>query len=259
MLLFFGPFVLDRVVIHAGLYFENKQFLGNYSTHYTISFYKNYSELYSNASDFVNAYETPKQPVYLTWDVMMKNGFFLAVMALGVQLIQNILWQNHFFLAIREGIRCKGSLQGLIYQKSLRLTLYSMNDDEFSGKILNHMSLDAYHMYFLFYLGNCAWTVPVQVAVTIYFLYRQLGVAAIIGAIFLILILPMQVAVGGVMSKFQKKAMQFTDKRIKQCNELLQSIKLLKLYAWELVFRDNLNATRNKVSNISIFFIFLHI
>ncbi|CAD5112740.1 DgyrCDS1959 [Dimorphilus gyrociliatus] len=94
-------------------------------------------------------------------------------------------------------------------------------------------------------MGNFLWTIPFQVITAIFLLYCQLGVSAIIGAIALILILPLQVALASLLSRFQKRAMEFTDKRIKQCNELLQSIKLLKLYAWELVFRDRVEKTRN--------------
>ena len=35
------------------------------------------------------------------------------------------------------------------------------------------------------------------------------------------------------------------DKRIKKCNEVLQSMKLIKLYAWEDIFRRSILATRS--------------
>ncbi len=34
------------------------------------------------------------------------------------------------------------------------------------------------------------------------------------------------------------------DRRIKQCNEVLQSMKLIKLYAWERIFCASIRATR---------------
>ena len=37
-----------------------------------------------------------------------------------------------------------------------------------------------------------------------------------------------------------------SDERLKKCNEVLQSIKLLKLYAWESIFRKSIERTRHR-------------
>ena len=37
-----------------------------------------------------------------------------------------------------------------------------------------------------------------------------------------------------------------SDERLKRCSELFQSIKLLKLYAWEHLFCDNVEVVRRK-------------
>ena len=36
------------------------------------------------------------------------------------------------------------------------------------------------------------------------------------------------------------------DERLKKCNETLQNMKLLKLYAWEGVFQRSIEATRRR-------------
>lgn len=246
------------MVLHVSVYTANKKFLGNYSDSIPIAYDRKYSEFYDNITDFLKDHKPTMSPIYPTWQELLRNGFFLAVCGFGLQLLQNILWQNSFFYSVREGIRCKTSLQALIYKKSLCLTLFSMNDEMFAGRVLNHMSLDTHHMYMLFYMFNFTWTIPIQVGTTIFLLYCQLGVSAIIGAIALILILPIQIALASLLSRFQKRAMEFTDKRIKQCNELFQSIKLLKLYAWELVFRDKMEKTRNMVNKLLFLNYYIH-
>lgn len=44
--------------------------------------------------------------------------------------------------------------------------------------------------------------------------------------------------------------MQYKDERIKLMNEILNGIKVLKLYAWETSFRDKVLAIRQKELNV---------
>lgn len=39
---------------------------------------------------------------------------------------------------------------------------------------------------------------------------------------------------------------EYSSERLKKTNELLRGIKLLKLYAWEHIFRDSVDETRQK-------------
>ncbi|MEQ2206624.1 hypothetical protein XENOCAPTIV_000747, partial [Xenoophorus captivus] len=39
---------------------------------------------------------------------------------------------------------------------------------------------------------------------------------------------------------------EYSSERLKKTNELLRGIKLLKLYAWEHIFRDSVEETRGK-------------
>lgn len=48
----------------------------------------------------------------------------------------------------------------------------------------------------------------------------------------------------------QVEQMQYKDSRIKLMNEILNGIKVLKLYAWENSFRDKVLAIRQKELNV---------
>lgn len=52
------------------------------------------------------------------------------------------------------------------------------------------------------------------------------------------------------LSLSQVEQMQYKDSRIKLMNEILNGIKVLKLYAWENSFRDKVLAIRQKELNV---------
>lgn len=54
-----------------------------------------------------------------------------------------------------------------------------------------------------------------------------------------------QIMVGRKSGEVRRKSIQETDKRIRHMNEILSSIKMLKLYAWETAFADAIAAIRD--------------
>ena len=76
-----------------------------------------------------------------------------------------------------------------------------------------------------------------QIVIAFYLLWNQLGSAAIASLGFLLLIIPLNFIAGQQMNKYQRKNMALKDERVKMMNEVLNGIKVLKLYAWEPSFQ----------------------
>ncbi|KAK0619751.1 hypothetical protein B0T14DRAFT_537418 [Immersiella caudata] len=102
------------------------------------------------------------------------------------------------------------------------------------GTIINLMSVDSFKVSeitaYLHYLIAAA---PAQLIVSVYLLYRVMGLSAIPGFIVMGLLLPINIAFGRGFNSTQKKIMAATDKRIHTTNEILQSIRIIKYFAWE--------------------------
>ena len=114
-----------------------------------------------------------------------------------------------------------------------------------TGQIVNLMSIDANRFMEFIYVINETWTVPIQVTIAIYLLWNQLGLATIAGIIVMILLIPLNAYFGRKIRLIHNKVMKFKDKRIKLMNEILNGIKVLKLYAWEKSFNDQIDELRN--------------
>ena len=50
--------------------------------------------------------------------------------------------------------------------------------------------------------------------------------------------LPLQVLMGRVMMKLRYITAPLTDKRVKVISEIIASMKIIKMYGWELMFKD---------------------
>ncbi|XP_041132803.1 ATP-binding cassette sub-family C member 8-like isoform X3 [Polyodon spathula] len=86
----------------------------------------------------------------------------------------------------------------------------------------------------------------IQIVVGVILLYYLLGISALIGATVIAVLAPVQYFVATKLSQAQKSTLEYSNERLKKTTELLRGIKLLKLYAWEHIFHDSVEETRQK-------------
>ena len=82
------------------------------------------------------------------------------------------------------------------------------------------------------YLHNL-WSGPITLIISIAMLCGYLGVAGLAGAVIMAVSVPLNMKIGRVMGRFTKRTMAARDKRVKFTTELLQGMRLLKLFSWE--------------------------
>lgn len=116
-----------------------------------------------------------------------------------------------------------------------------------TGTITNLMSEDSFNIMSFFWIGHYIWAIPLKIAVLMYLLYTKLGTSALIGsAVCIMAMTPLQLFVGKKMSVNSKSITEISDERLRKINEILQGIKLLKLYGWEDIYASKVLETRRK-------------
>ena len=93
---------------------------------------------------------------------------------------------------------------------------------------------------------NWCWCGPLQVIIAMFLLYQELGASMFAGFAILIIIMPLNAIFASFLKKLQTKQMEYKDERVKIINEILNGIKVIKLYAWELSFMNRIFNIRNK-------------
>ncbi|XP_074192182.1 ATP-binding cassette sub-family C member 8 isoform X2 [Rhinolophus sinicus] len=177
----------------------------------------------------------------------LANAYVLAVLLFLALLLQRTFLQASYYVAIETGINLRGAMQTKIYNKIMHLSTSNLSMGEMTaGQICNLVAIDTNQLMWFFFLCPNLWAMPVQIIVGVILLYYILGVSALIGAAVIILLAPVQYFVATKLSQAQRSTLEYSNERLKQTNEMLRGIKLLKLYAWENIFRARVEMTRKK-------------
>jgi ABC-type multidrug transport system fused ATPase/permease subunit len=94
------------------------------------------------------------------------------------------------------------------------------------------------------------WSSPMQIAGAVFFLWIQLGPSVLAGLLVMILLIPINGAIAAKSRTYQIAQMNLKDHRVKMMNEILQGMKILKLFAWEESFEKVISGIRSDEINI---------
>merc|ERR1719150_1522780 len=159
-------------------------------------------------------------------------------------MCQTVLLSSYFYNMYIIGMWTKASIISAIYRKALVVTAEAKKGST-SGEIVNLMSVDAQKITDMLPYLNMLWSSPLQITVAIYMLYQILGPSVIAGLVVMIVLIPVNSVSAAVTRKLQVKMMKQKDVRVKKMNELLSGMKILKLYAWEPSFMQEVVNIRN--------------
>lgn len=147
------------------------------------------------------------------------------------------------------GMRIRTALISTIYRKALRMSNVAKKESTV-GEIVNLMSVDAQKFIELTAYLNMIWSAPLQIILAIYFLWDILGPSVLAGLAVMIIMIPINGYIANKVKSLQIKQMKNKDERVKLMNEVLSGIKVLKLYAWEPSFEEQVLKIRSKEMNV---------
>eukprot|EP01117_Protostelium_nocturnum_P005317 TRINITY_DN1935_c0_g2_i1.p1 TRINITY_DN1935_c0_g2~~TRINITY_DN1935_c0_g2_i1.p1 ORF type:complete len:1401 (-),score=492.82 TRINITY_DN1935_c0_g2_i1:3171-7373(-) len=174
-----------------------------------------------------------------TWE-----GMILVLIITVSSVIWSITINQHFHYAYAIGIQVRTGITNLIYMKAFKLSNKSMNSASV-GEMVNLQAVDSHKIQELSPLIHSLWSCPLQILIALLLLYRILGVASIAGLIVMLIIVPLNHKISVKMASFQKIIMGFRDKRIESTNEILNGIRIIKLFAWEDSYIGKVKVSRD--------------
>lgn len=175
----------------------------------------------------------------------MWKGYLYAVLMLVAAMIQSILLQQYFQGCFVLGMQVRTALMAAVYKKALTVS-NGIRKEYTVGETVNLMSADAQRFMDVTNFIHLIWSSPLQIAVSIYFLWQELGPSVLAGLGVMILLVPINAFLATKSRKMQAENMKYKDKRMKIMNEILSGMKILKLYAWEPSFEDQVLEVREK-------------
>ncbi|XP_076444665.1 multidrug resistance-associated protein 1-like [Babylonia areolata] len=173
------------------------------------------------------------------------RGYLYAGSLFLMNVVRSLCQHSCLFLTTCLAIRVSGSLTSAVYRKALRMNSEARRGTSV-GEIVNLMSVDAHNIEMFITYSFWVWLSSGLVLVPLYLLYTTVGVALFAGAAFMAALFAVNTLLMNKLRLFQRTIMTIRDKRVKVINEMLNGIKILKLYAWEPSFEDKVTKIRDQ-------------
>lgn len=159
---------------------------------------------------------------------LLTTGFFLGLSG----FMTGFILQHYFYRELRSYQVIVNILNRRIFTHSLKLTL-GARQKNMLGDIVNFMGTDSESVAdFGFVFFDLLMNVITVIGVVI-MLFYYLGTTAIYALLVLSLLLPLTKIVAKKFTSLDEEMMSFRDKRVTLMGQVLNSIRVVKYYAWE--------------------------
>lgn len=170
-------------------------------------------------------------------------GVGLAISLFFTEFCKAFFISVHWAINLRTAVRLKGAFSSLAFEKTLSLRV---NSDLTMGEMINVVTSDGHRIFEAVLLGGFLIVSPVLFISCVAYACYILGYTALAGVLTYILFIPIQIIIGKSIQKIRWRAIKTTDSRVRKMNEILTSIKLIKMYAWEDAFEKKVAGIRKK-------------
>lgn len=164
--------------------------------------------------------------------------------------IESLLNAQYDYHIYTLAMRIRSCLISMIYKKVL--TLSPSGRKYFNtGEIVNIMSVDTQRVIEYVQIANLLWICPLQIGISMYLLWQHLQYGSFAGLFVMLLLLPFNAFIGAKMRRQQINLLHERDKRTKLMSEIINGIKVLKMYAWEPSLVQQINKFRTtEIANL---------
>lgn len=176
----------------------------------------------------------------------LQSGYFCSALMFLTMFI-SCACDFHFGFHINMlALRAKAALLLAVYEKLLRIPAFRLTDDFSTGKLINLMCTDVDRIAGFITSFHAFWSMPMNFAIALYLLYREIGLAFLAGLAASVLLIPLNKYLATKIGFFSNKMMQMKDARMKLVSELAHSMRTVKLNNWEEYFEARINAIRKR-------------
>lgn len=175
----------------------------------------------------------------VSYGITLALGMFIA------SLFASLLNTYNRYQMLILGVASRSALISMIYRKSLRLSAGSRNESS-SGKIANHMSVDADQWWNAIVYISMWIEIPLALTLSMKMLYDLLGWSMLAGVLAMLSLLPLQAWQARVFQSIQSGKLKAMDERMRLTTEVLSSMKIVKLYGWSSAFLRRILEIRNQ-------------
>uniref|UniRef100_A0A2K6CQY5 ATP-binding cassette sub-family C member 10 n=1 Tax=Macaca nemestrina TaxID=9545 RepID=A0A2K6CQY5_MACNE len=170
----------------------------------------------------------------------LSHGLLYALGLASGAVLGAVLQNQYGYEVCKVKLQARGAVLNILYRKTLQLGPSRPP----TGEALNLLGTDSERL--LNFAGSFheAWGLPLQLAITLYLLYQQVGVAFVGGLILALLLVPVNKVIATRIMASNQEMLRHKDARVKLVTELLSGIRVIKLCGWEQALGARVEACR---------------
>ncbi|WLF79450.1 hypothetical protein PVL30_003205 [Lodderomyces elongisporus] len=179
--------------------------------------------------------------VYTTYN----RGIWLTFVAVILIFVNGLLLNHFFHNAMICGAQAKAILTKALLMKSFKLDGKAQYKFP-PGRVTSLMSTDLARIDLAIGFQPLVLCFPIPVVISIAILLKNIGVAALSGIGLFLVSLIVCVLLTKKLFTTREKVVCFTDERVSLMREILNNLKIIKFYAWEMAYKAAIAKVRNK-------------
>ncbi|XP_077509755.1 ATP-binding cassette sub-family C member 5-like isoform X2 [Amblyomma americanum] len=171
----------------------------------------------------------------------LSTGLLLAFSLVGTQLMRSGCLSMAWVIGAHTGIRLQGALQLLMYRRMLKVRV----EEKHSGQLINHVTNDMERVFDAAMNGTLMLGTPVMFLLTLVYSCYLIGPWALMGNFVILLFYPVMGGIAAVIAKLRRQTVKQADERVQLMAEVVNNIRLIKMYAWEDPFSYKIHGVRH--------------
>ncbi|OQR88657.1 canalicular multispecific organic anion transporter, partial [Thraustotheca clavata] len=188
--------------------------------------------------------QTVEKKVDIHTSLNISSGYVLAVLLTVLSFVSVTVIDYAQYATCHLGINAKTIMIDMVCYKTLRLSGFAKQEMT-TGEIVTMASVDAERLFTGFMLGYWSVVSPIMLGAVFIMVGRELGyVVGLVGAASIYAFLCVGYLSGMKVGEVRRDLLKVQAERVKLTNEVLQGIRVVKLYAWETSLQSQLAEIR---------------
>ncbi|KAK9506249.1 hypothetical protein O3M35_008219 [Rhynocoris fuscipes] len=171
------------------------------------------------------------------------EGLKWALLLSGCELLKIVIYSSLWSSNYRTALRLRSACLFMLYRKLLRINSLQ---NKTVGEMVNMFANDGVRIFELVLFGPMIVGGPISMALGIGYVFWLLGPWPLLGISAMFLFYPIQYGMSRLAAYLKRKTFRITDARMNIISEMLNSMKFIKLYAWNKIFKNKILDVRKK-------------
>ncbi|KAL4462373.1 hypothetical protein ABPG72_003266 [Tetrahymena utriculariae] len=171
------------------------------------------------------------------------KAYGIALVFNFISISQVLFTHNILRLNVFIQTRFRNVFMKAIYSKISSLSAFSVKEANI-GKLVSLISNDLTTLEQRCNIMFAVLSIPLPLVASVIYLYLKYGGIGLVGIVIMLGLCPIQLFFSKLQTKFFSEKTKYTDQRVNLTKEVIEGIKLIKMYAWEEVFVHSIQAIR---------------